>query len=169
MKLSCLPVSFFQDLLSGRMTILEWANLGEEEGLDAIDLSAMLIAQHTPAYLEQLKADLAGTGMPLTMITTYSDFTHPDAGQRQREMEYARFDIALSAQLGARYLRVLAGQAYPGTECAQGIQWVTESFKWLDEVAVRHGVQLLFENHSSPGSWRFTDFSHPPEIFLEIC
>jgi hypothetical protein len=50
MKLSCLPVSFFQDLLSGRMTILEWANLGEEEGLDAIDLRAPCSSRSIPRH-----------------------------------------------------------------------------------------------------------------------
>jgi sugar phosphate isomerase/epimerase len=29
-------------------------------------------------------------------------------------------------------------------------------------------VTLVYENHAKPGAWRYTDFSQPPEIFLEI-
>ena len=37
MKLSCLPVSFFDEIISGRMTVRDWARMGCELGLDAID------------------------------------------------------------------------------------------------------------------------------------
>lgn len=168
MKLSCLPVSFFPDFQEGRLGIREWAAIAREEGLDAIDLSVMHVQNHTPRYLSKLSDDLERERMPITMITTYPDFTHPDRRQREREMEYARCDVAAAAQLGARYLRILAGQAHPETRAADGISWVVESFHRLDEAAARHGVMLLFENHSKPGAWERDDFSHPTGIFLEI-
>jgi sugar phosphate isomerase/epimerase len=168
-KLSCLPVSFFQDIQQGRMTVRDWAVIARDVGLDAIDLSTLLVANHTPAYLEALKTDVAEVGVPLAMITTYTDFSHPDAAQREREMEYARCDVALTSELGARYLRILAGQAHPGTGRKTGIKWVVDGFKRLEETAVRLGVQLVFENHSKPSAWRHADFSHPTDIFLEIC
>jgi sugar phosphate isomerase/epimerase len=168
MKLSCLPVSFFSDIQAGRMTIREWASCARAEGLDSIDLSAMLIQNHTSRYLQQIAEDLARENMPITMITTYPDFTHPDPRQREREMEYARYDVAIAGELGAKYLRILAGQAHPETTIGDGIAWVVESFTRLDEIAARHHVMLLFENHSKPGAWSYTDFSHPTKIFLEI-
>jgi hypothetical protein len=39
MKLSCLPVSFFSDIIEGRMTLGEWARIGASLGLDAVDFS----------------------------------------------------------------------------------------------------------------------------------
>jgi sugar phosphate isomerase/epimerase len=168
MKYSCLPVSFFGDLASGRMSIREWARCAREEGLDAIDLSAMFVQNHTPVYLRRLAEDLAAECMTIAMITTYPDFTHPDPRQREREQEFARHDVAVAAALGARYLRILAGQAHPQTTIRQGIDWVVDSFSRLDEVAARHGVVLLYENHSKPGAWDLIDFSYPTPIFLEI-
>ena len=41
MKLSCLPVSFFNEIIDGTMSIGEWAEIGAEIGLDAIDLSVL--------------------------------------------------------------------------------------------------------------------------------
>jgi sugar phosphate isomerase/epimerase len=168
MKLSCLPVSYFPAIQAGKMTIREWAAAARAEGLDAIDLSIMLVPNHTPVCLEKLKQDLFLEKMPIAMITTYPDFTHPDPAQREREMEYARCDIALAGQLGAKYLRILAGQAHPETSLLDGISWVVESFKRLDELAARHNVRLLYENHSKPGAWKYTDFSLPTSIFLEV-
>ena len=41
MKLSCIPVSFFKELIGGSMTVAEWARMGKEIGLDAIDVIAI--------------------------------------------------------------------------------------------------------------------------------
>jgi sugar phosphate isomerase/epimerase len=168
MRLSCLPVSFFGDILSGRMSIREWARCARAEGLDSIDISILFVQNHTPAYMRKLSEELACEDMPIAMITTYPDFTHPSPGQREREMEFARHDIAIAAALGARYLRILAGQAHPQTTVREGIAWAVDCFARLDDVAARHGVILLYENHSKPGAWDLTDFSHPTSIFLEI-
>jgi len=168
MKLSCLPVSFYNDIQNGDMSIGRWASIARQEGLDAIDLSVILISNHTSKYLNYLKNDISSEGMSVTMITTYPDFTHPDRQRREREIEYTRYDIAISAELGAKYLRILAGQAHPNTSVESGISLVVDSFKQLDEVASRHNVKLLFENHSKPSVWQYNDFSHPTDIFLEI-
>ena len=167
MKMSCLPVSFFKAIQEGEMSIKDWVNVAKNCGLDGIDLSVLLVANHTPVYLSKLKRDIAE--MPLIMMTTYSDFIHPNPQQREREKEYLYRDIALASELGARYLRMTPGQAHPETDIKLGINIAVEAFKRADEVASRYGIQLLFENHSKPGCWQYSDFSHPTEIFLEIA
>lgn len=168
MKVSCLPVSLFQAMLNNSLSIKEWARIAVEIGLDGIDLSQMLIKNHTPVYLKQVRNDLESEGINIVMITTYPDFSHPDALQREREMEYLRHDIAVASYLGAKYLRILAGQAYPGITRSDGIKWVVENFKRASSVADKFGIKLLYENHSKPGAWDYYDFSHPTEIFLDI-
>ncbi|MEI8079644.1 MAG: sugar phosphate isomerase/epimerase family protein [bacterium] len=168
MKTSCLPVSFFKALQSGEMSLKDWARMAKSLGLDAIDLSAILIKNHTPVLLNQIRRDLEAAGIGVTMITTYPDFTHPDSRQRERELEYLRHDIAVAAQLGAKYLRILAGQAHPATGLEDGKTWAVEGFKRAAAVADQHGVVLLYENHSKPGAWDYVDFSLPTAIFLEL-
>ena len=168
MKLSCLPVSFFSPIQSGAMSIGDWAVIARDCGLDAIDVSAILIKNHTPRALHSVKAELKAAGMSVTMITTYPDFSHPSDLQRRRELEYLRHDIAVASQVGARYLRVVAGQAHPETGRTEGVDWVVENFKRASAVADEYGVILLYENHSKPGAWQYADFSMPIDIFLEI-
>ena len=169
MKLSCLPVSFFDDIVNGRMTLLDWAEIGKNAGLDGIDLSIVLLRNHTPVYIEQVARDFQDAGIEVVMITTYPDFTHPDRKQRRREFEYLRHDIALTANLGAPYLRIVSGQAHPQTEVRQGVDWVLDAFHRIAPISSELGVQLLYENHSKPGAWTYSDFSHPTEIFLQIA
>jgi len=168
-KLSCLPVSLFSAIINRQMSIVDWAEQGKKAGLDGIDISLLFVESHAPAYLGKLERALRESGMPVVMATTYPDFTHPDRAQRRREMEYLRRDIALCSQLHVRYLRVLAGQAHPGTRRAEGVAWAVENLRTADEVAREHGVLLLYEAHSKPGAGDYYDFSYPVDIFLEIC
>ncbi len=169
MKCSCLPVSLARELNSGDMTIREWAEYGKSLGLDAVDLMMVNIKAHTPKYLHTLRADLEAAEIGIAMITTYPDFTHPDALQREREVEYLRNDIAVASQLGARFLRVTAGQAHPETGVEEGIQWAIEGLKKVEALGDKYGVKLVYEDHSKPGGWEYMDFSNPPEIFLKIA
>lgn len=165
MNISCLPVSLFPELIRGSMTIVDWAERAKEIGLDGIDISVAMLHNHTPAYLCEIQEKVA---MPIIMAATYPDFTHPNSLQRRRELDYFRTDIALCSQLGIRYLRILAGQAHPETTRINGVRWALENMIEADIMAKTYDVSLLYENHSKPSAWKYTDFSYPIDIFFEI-
>jgi len=169
MKVSCLPVSHFGDITSGKMSTKQWFEAARDSGLDGVDISTLFIKNHTPVYLKQLKGELESVGLPVVMMVTYPDFSHPDPLQRDRELEYLSRDIAVASYLGVKYIRILAGQAHPETPIKEGIGWVVESFKKIAQKADKYGVKLVYENHAKPGSWDYTDFSQPTNIFLEIA
>ena len=169
MKLSCLPVSFFSDIIEGRMSVFEWAQMGASLGLDAIDISILFTPDHTPQTLAQIRRDIASIGMRILMVTSYPDFTHPDAAQRERELALEQEVVAVAAALGAQYVRVTAGQAHPETGRAEGTAWAIQGLRRLAESTQDSGITLVYENHAKPGAWVYTDFSQPPEIFLEIA
>jgi sugar phosphate isomerase/epimerase len=168
-KMSCLSVSLFPAIINGEMTIREYASLCKSLDLDAFDLGMLLLKNHTPRYIGQIKQDIAEAGIPLAMVTTYPDFTHPDALQREREFDFLVHDIALASAVGASFLRITAGQAHPGVSEAQGIEWVVNAFRNVGPVADKYGITLVYENHGKPGAWEAMDFSNPPHIFLEIA
>jgi sugar phosphate isomerase/epimerase len=166
--LSCLPVSFFNDLVEGRMSVAEWARMGAVLGLDGIDLSIAMVLDRSPHGLKTLRHDIETTGMSLVMLTSYPDFTHPDPEQRGRELTMEQDVIRVAVALGARFVRVTAGQAHPETGRADGIRWAVDGLTRLVETNHHTGVTLVYENHAKPGVWKYTDFSQPPDIFLEI-
>lgn len=168
MKVSCLPVSLFEQIIAGHISLKQWALDARSAGLDAIDISMAFLKNHTPTYLTGIKEDLKVTEMPITMATAYPDFTNPDTIQREREMEYLRRDIALCSELGVKFLRVLAGQAHPGITVDEGVELAVEGLKQSVLAADKYNIKLLYEDHSKPGAWHYPDFSYPPDIFLNI-
>ena len=168
-KISCLPVSLFADIQSGKISIKDWACFAKEIGLDAMDIGIILLKNHTPVHLQQVAKDLADAQMSICMATTYPDFTHPDLLQRKREMDYLRHDIALCSQLRIPYLRVTAGQAHSSISRADGIRWAVANLREAAPLAEAYGVRLVFEDHSKPGAWQSLDFAYAPENFLEIA
>lgn len=169
MRLSCLPVSFFKDILEGRMSVSDWAKLGARLGLDAIDLSILFVPDRSLSAAALIRRQVQDAGIRVAMLTTYPDFTHPDAAERERELDAALHSVALASALGAELVRVTAGQAHPETSRGEGIDWAAEGLTRLAERTRDSGVILAYENHAKPGAWQYTDFSQPPEIFLEIA
>ncbi|MHB0856432.1 MAG: sugar phosphate isomerase/epimerase family protein [Anaerolineae bacterium] len=169
MKLSCLPVSFFSEIIDGRMTVGEWARLGASLGLDGVDVSILFVPDRSPAGMAQMRREIEEAGIPLVMVTSYPDFTHPDAAQRVRELDLEREVVDVAAALGARYVRVTAGQLHPETGREEGIAWAVEGLTRLLEATRDTGITLVYENHAKPGVWQYTDFSTDPDIFLEIA
>jgi sugar phosphate isomerase/epimerase len=168
MKLSCLPVSFFTDIIAGRMSVATWARMGAEVGLDAIDLSILFVSDRSPAGVAALRREIEAQGVRVAMVTSYPDFTHPDARQRELELALEREVMTVAAGLGAELVRVTAGQAHPETGIIEGIAWAADGLCRLVESTRTLGVTPVYENHAKPGAWTYTDFSQPPELFTEI-
>ncbi len=169
MKMSCLSVSLFPAIMNGELTIKEYAAFCKSIGLDAFDIGLILLKNHTPKYIDQVKKDIADIGIPLVMVTTYPDFTHPDELQRDREFDFLVHDIALASAIGAKFLRVTAGQAHPQTNEEDGIKWAVSYLRKAAPLAEKYNIVLVYEDHSKPGAWEYMDFSNPPHIFLEIA
>lgn len=168
MKLSCLPVSFFDRIISGKMSLGEWAHMGADLGLDAIDLSILFIPDRSKSKVDAARAQIESAGMRVAMVTSYPDFTHPDAQQRAKELEAEIEVVEAARQLGARLVRVTAGQGHPETAREDGICWAVDGLYELAQRVRGSGVALVYENHAKPGAWQYADFSQPPEIFLDI-
>ncbi|HHX43771.1 MAG TPA: sugar phosphate isomerase/epimerase [Chloroflexi bacterium] len=169
MHLSCLPVSFFTDIIAGRMSLAEWAAMGARLGLDAIDLSILLLRDRSSAAVTAARNAIAAEGMRVAMVTSYPDFTHPDPAQRERELAMEQEVVEVAAGLGASLVRVTTGQAHPETRREEGIAWAVDGLSRLAETTRHLGVTLVYENHSKPGVWEYTDFAEDPRIFLEVA
>jgi sugar phosphate isomerase/epimerase len=169
MKLSCLPVSFYGDIIEGRMRLRDWARMGAELALDAVDVTILFFPDHSPQALARARREVEDEGMSLTMMSTYPDFTHPDSAERTRELEREREAVDVGAALGVKYVRAIAGQAHPETGREQGIAWAVEGLHKLVEATRGSGVTVVYENHDQASVMQYQDFSARQEIFLAIC
>jgi len=151
------------------MSVGQWAREAADIGLDAIDLSVLFMKSREQGYLKTMRQQIEATGLHVTMVATYPDFTHPNPDERDLQRLQLREDIAASAALGAELVRVTAGQAHPDTGREEGITWAIESLTDSLAVAEQYGVQLAYENHSKPGVWDYVDFSYSTDIFLAIA
>lgn len=150
------------------MSVAEWARMAAEIGLDAIDLSILFVPDHRVETILALRREIEQAGMRVAMVTTYPDFTHPDPAHRERELVKAEETVSVAAGLGAELVRVTAGQAHPDVSRDRGIGWAVEGLSRLAEKTRNSRVTLVYENHSKPAAWTYTDFSEPPDRFLEI-
>ena len=164
-KISCLPVSLYPGFFSGERTIPQWSKQAAGLGLDCIDINALFIRDMTEEQIRQIRQDLT---VPVLMVSAYSDFTLPDDGLRAQALQTALEDMERAAAIGAKYIRLTAGQAYPDQEDAVMCQRVYDCFSVCCEKARQLGLTILLENHSKPGAWQYIDYNFHLEHFLML-
>ena len=150
------------------MTIGQFAAEARTLGLDAIDLSILLLQDRRPAEVTALRREIESAGLFVNMVTGYPDFTHPEASERKRQVALAKEAIDASGAIGARFVRLTAGQAHHGVTRERGIAWAAEGLLESASYALAHGIQPVFENHARPGVWRLFDFCYPTDFFLAL-
>lgn len=168
MQLSCLPVSLYADFVSGRRSLPDWFRIAADLGLDGADVSVAHFDWNDRAGLDRLRGHAAQAGVRIAMVVTYSDFTLPDPEARRREQAAVHAQIEAAARLEAPYVRLTAGQSWPGVARADGLAWAAEGLSQAAAHAGGLGVTALYENHTRGSVWRWNDFSQPADRFLEL-
>ena len=93
MGFSCLPVSLYKQFYAGRLSIPQWSVLGQELGLNAIDINALFMDDMSLGNVEAVRKELT---LPVLMVSAYSDFTTTDHTQRNQQLETALDNIRKS-------------------------------------------------------------------------
>lgn len=159
----------YPDLASGKKTLGDWFRMAAALGLDGADVSVTHVTSRQPAYLHALRDEAAATGLAIIMLATYSDFTHPDAAERARQVDDMRAWIEAAAQMGVSFMRLTAGQAHEGVSEEAGLDWATAGLTACLPDAEAAGVRLLYENHVRGAVWSNNDFTQPAARFLEVA
>ncbi|MDE6960632.1 MAG: sugar phosphate isomerase/epimerase, partial [Lachnospiraceae bacterium] len=100
--------------------------------------------------LAALKETAQKLGIQIIALTPYnSRFNSLDEKVRLAEMEGIRKVIGYAKYLGARYIRIYAGNFAAGDQDPEGkmLEKLVESMQVLGEEAKREGVVLVMENH----------------------
>jgi sugar phosphate isomerase/epimerase len=166
--LAAFPKGFFTALVEGRMTLFDWLELAAGLELDGVELYPRFFASLEPAYLDEVRQALTDHRLQMPMLCNSPDFTRPDPAERVQEIETTRRMIAVTAELGGSYCRVLSGQNRPGLDADEAIGWVIEALRTLVRDAEAAGVVLVMENHYKDGLWLYPEFAQSHARYLAI-
>ena len=167
-RLAAFPKGFFDALVARRMSVFEWLDLAARLGLDGAELYPAFLESFDSAHLAKVRAHAAGLGLELPMFCNSPDFTQPDAGAREKEVERTREMFRVTAELGGRYCRVLSGQNRPGLDEKQALAWVIDCLWRLEPHARATGVVMCIENHYKDGLWEYPEFAQSHRLYLAI-
>jgi sugar phosphate isomerase/epimerase len=102
------------------------------------------------------------------MFCYSTNFTHPDPAFREGEKKKYIQWMDIASRFGSKTIRVLSGQAYPGVDRKQGVQWVVECIQDVLPEAQKRGLFMAMENHYKDNYWTYPEFAQKLEVFLEI-
>lgn len=97
--------------------------------------------------LDRLKRLMETTGVRLSAIAFYTNTTHPDPAERQRNNDGVRKAIDIAHALGVSVVCMLAGHPVPGKSKIQTIEEdCAQVFRPLAEYAGERDINLALEN-----------------------
>jgi sugar phosphate isomerase/epimerase len=168
-KLAAIPKAFMRALSrDGTMTLREWIDLAAPLGLDGLEYYSGFLELADPAAWPEARRQVERRGLVIPMLCCSPDFSHPDADFRAREIAKEKTWIRMSAELGAKYCRVLSGQRRPELTRERGIELVAASIEACLPDAEACGVTLILENHYKDDFWSYPEFAQSMDVFCEL-
>lgn len=168
-KLAAFPKAFMRALCKdGSMTLRQWVDLAAPLGVDGLEYYSGMLELADPARWPAARREVESRGMVIPMLCCSPDFSHPDAGFRQVEIEKEKTWIRMAAALGAKFCRVLSGQRRPELTVAQGLDLVVGSIEACLPEAEKCGVTLILENHYKDDFWSYPEFAQKMDVFCAL-
>jgi len=139
---------------AGSLTLLDVPDAAHAAGIDQLDVCHFHFPRTDDAYLQAFHDRMAAAGVRLlTLLVDEGDVSAADPAARECDLAHIREWIDIAARLGARYVRVPAGEQEAGPE-DDSVQYSAEGLSALARYAKERSVGLLTEN------WRPLAMSH---------
>jgi len=148
-KLSLAAYSFNKalNLKSPTMTLFEFIDIAGGLPLDAVELTSYYWAETTDAYLEKLKAHAASKKLAISGVPVGNNFCLKDDTKRAEQVKLVKDWTARAAKLGAKTVRIFAGNLEKGDTLADAQKRVVDAMNECCAVAEKLGIYLALENH----------------------
>jgi sugar phosphate isomerase/epimerase len=170
-KIAAFPKCYLDEISVARtMTVFDWIRDARSLGADGLELYEGFFETFDDGYIATIGDALADAGFEMPMLCCSPDFTHPDAGARQRAVEREAALMRIARTLGGpgASCRVLTGQRHPGVSLEQGLDWAVTAISSLIPLARELGIVLAIENHYKDGQWAYPEFAQRKEVFLRV-
>jgi len=148
-KLSLAAYSFrqFLDLKKPTMTLFKFIDFAAELPLDAVELTSYYFAETTDAYLDKLKAHADKKKLAISGVPVGNNFCLSDDTKRNAEVQKVKDWTERAAKLGAKTVRIFAGNLEKGDTLEQAQKRVVAAMDECCVVAAKLGIYLALENH----------------------
>jgi sugar phosphate isomerase/epimerase len=131
-----------------QFTLLELPALAAARGYQAVEVGHFHFPSTDPEYLAQLGQAFVDAGVSFdTLLLDYGDLTDTDTDRQAADVAYMRRWIDITAQAGAKQIRIVAGEALPTDEDA--LRQSAAALAGLAEYAVTLNVHVITENFKS--------------------
>jgi sugar phosphate isomerase/epimerase len=167
-RISVFPKCYFDELCRGDMDYREWLRSAATLGGEGVEHYDGFFRSYAAADVDPALHVMDETDQISSMLCFSPDFTHPDARERERQVERQRSAMDLAVRLGTRFCRTLSGQNRPGLTRADGIARTVDGLCRSIEYAETRNVVLCLENHYKDGTWQYAEFAQTEDIYLEI-
>ena len=167
-QLAAFPKGFIKQLVSGEMSIYEWIELATKLEIDGLEFYNDFADVKDPANWPKIRKAVEATGMVIPMMCASPDFTIPDPDGRAHEVAKEIASIRMSAELGAKYCRVLSGQRRKEITREEGLGYVVDSIEACLPIAEELGITLIIENHYKDDFWTEPEFAQMMDVFVEL-
>lgn len=149
LKLSLAAYSYrkFLDLKKPTMTLFEFIDAAAELPLDAVELTSYYFAETTDAYLDKLKAHAVKKKLAVSGVPVGNNFCVRDAAKLKIEVQKVKDWTERAAKLGAKTVRIFAGNLEKGDTLADAQKRVVAALEECCPHAEKLGVVLALENH----------------------
>ena len=168
-QLAAFPKGFIRELVApNQMSIYEWIEISKVLELDGLEFYSNFADLKDRKNWSRIRSAVEAEGMVIPMMCCSPDFTIPEKSLRQAEVEKEIGWIEMSAELGAKYCRVLSGQRRKNITRAEGLDYVVDSIEQCLPVAESYGITLILENHYKDDFWTEPEFAQMQDVFVEL-
>ena len=158
MKVSCIPICFFRELLHAKtMSVEDWIRMASELGLDGIEMYEPYLAGREEDYMARLSDTVRNAGLEISMFTSYADFSSPDPAIRAEQVSHAEQAVDMAVAFGTDIVRMTAGSWIEGIGQDEVLSNIASGFRECLDYAESRGVALALEDHPEIGT-KITDF-----------
>ncbi len=153
MKVSCIPICFFEQLIeTRRMALGDWIRMAADIGLDGIEVYRPYLKNETPNYIEALADEIHKAGLEVSMFTSYGELATPSKEERLAQLESLRKDVNTATLLRTNIVRVTAGTWPKNCGREESLSNVAECLRRSLDYAEEKGVMLAIEDHPQIGT-----------------
>jgi sugar phosphate isomerase/epimerase len=166
MRLSCIPICFFNDLINIRtMSLNDWVKMAHELDLDGIEMYKPYLSedQRNKDSMSRISDMIHSSGMEVSMFTSYADLSLPESTERDHQIASIRWDVDAAVIFRTSIIRLTAGRWLEGQSAEDTLILVAKGLKASLDYAEDNGVILALEDHPEVGT-KIADFMRILEL-----